>query len=70
MGSSWFDKIFDKLTEWFFNLIVNMCGGIIKNLYIYGSSIYDNCVEKALNLLQKGSLEFFGSNVSAAVGGI
>lgn len=70
MGSSWFDKIFGKLTEWFFNIIANMCGGIIKNLYTYGSSIYDNCVEKALDLLGKGSLQFFGSNISGALGTI
>ena len=67
MGSSWFDKIFDKLTEWFFNLIANMCAGIIKNLYIFGSSVYDNCTQKALDLLGQGSLSFFGANVSGAV---
>lgn len=67
MGNSWFDNIFDKLKEWFFGIIANLCGGFIKHLYTYGSSIYDNCVEKALDLLRKGSLDFFGSSVSATL---
>lgn len=64
MTNSWFDNIFDTVKEWIFNLIANLCGSIIKKLYTNGSSIYDNCVEKALQLLGRGSLDFFGSDIS------
>lgn len=55
MASSWFEDLWDGIVTFVLDFVCGLFASGIESLYRNGSSLYDNCAEKAVDILTRSS---------------